>query len=123
MSCLPVPSSPAFTGVETLASPMNTCRPPTPESASPDWRSRGSCRDVDPMVFYGPDRERAAARRRRVAMAKAICQSCPVRRVCLRQSLRFSEPHGVWGGLTADERSDVLAEMAPTRNDGASSAT
>ncbi|MFV8165237.1 WhiB family transcriptional regulator [Mycobacterium sp. 134] len=102
---------------------MNTCRPPTPESAFPDWRSRSSCRDVDPTVFYGPDRERAAARRQRVARAKAICQSCPVRRACLRQSLRFSEPHGVWGGLTADERSDVLSETSPRSNDGASPAT
>ncbi|PEG59591.1 WhiB family transcriptional regulator [Mycolicibacterium boenickei] len=102
---------------------MNTCQLPIPESASPDWRSRGNCRDADPIVFYGPDRERAAARRRRVASAKAICQTCPVKRACLRQSLRFPEPHGVWGGLTADERSNMLVELALAGSKGGSSAT
>ncbi|MEV0674853.1 WhiB family transcriptional regulator [Mycobacterium sp. NPDC050441] len=102
---------------------MKTCRLPIPESASPDWRSQGNCRDVDPMVFYGPDRERAAARRRRVARAKAICQSCPVQRACLKQSLRFPERHGVWGGLTADERGDILTGLSPTGSEGGSAAT
>ncbi|WP_441959083.1 WhiB family transcriptional regulator [Mycolicibacterium houstonense] len=81
-----------------------------PAAASLDWRSRGSCRGVDPMVFYGPDRERAAARRRRVAKAKAICQSCPVRTTCLTQSLEYAEPYGVWGGTTSDERSSILEQ-------------
>jgi WhiB family transcriptional regulator, redox-sensing transcriptional regulator len=102
---------------------MNTCRLPIPESTSLDWRSRGNCRDVDPMVFYGPDRERSAARRRRVAVAKAICQTCPVRRACLRQSLRYPEPHGIWGGLTADERGDILTELSLVGREGGSSAT
>lgn len=102
---------------------MNTCRLPIPESSSIDWRSQSSCRNVDPMVFYGPDRERAAARRRRVARAKAICQSCPVKGACLRQSLRFPEPHGVWGGLTADERGDILTELSLTSGGGGSAAT
>ncbi|WP_327084356.1 WhiB family transcriptional regulator [Mycolicibacterium fortuitum] len=105
------------------AGPMDTCQLPIPEPASQDWRSRGSCRDVDPIVFYGPDRERAAARRRRVASAKMICQTCPVKRACLRQSLRFPEPHGVWGGLTADERSNILMERALAGREVDSAAT
>ncbi|MCV7361142.1 WhiB family transcriptional regulator [Mycolicibacterium neworleansense] len=102
---------------------MNTCQRPIAESASLDWRSRGSCRDADPTVFYGPDRERAAARRRRVAQAKAICQACPVKRACLRQSLRLAERHGVWGGLTADERGDILMALSPASGEGGASAT
>ncbi|WP_342394399.1 WhiB family transcriptional regulator [Mycolicibacterium farcinogenes] len=96
----------------TEGGPMKPCRLPIPDPAFPDWRSHSSCRDVDPMVFYGPDHERAAARRRRVARAKAICHSCPVRQVCLRQSLRVPEQHGVWGGLTPDERDDILTALS-----------
>ncbi|MFD3039343.1 MULTISPECIES: WhiB family transcriptional regulator [Mycolicibacterium] len=96
--------------------PMKPCRLPIPDPAFPDWRSHSSCRDVDPMVFYGPDHERAAARRRRVARAKAICQSCPVRQACLRQSLRVPEQHGVWGGLTPDERDDILTALSVINN-------
>jgi WhiB family transcriptional regulator, redox-sensing transcriptional regulator len=31
-------------------------------------------------------------------LAKAYCQPCPVRRVCLAGAVERHEPHGVWGG-------------------------
>jgi WhiB family transcriptional regulator, redox-sensing transcriptional regulator len=31
-------------------------------------------------------------------LAKAYCQPCPVRRVCLAGAVERQEPHGVWGG-------------------------
>ena len=31
-------------------------------------------------------------------LAKAYCQPCPVRRVCLTGAIERHEPHGVWGG-------------------------
>ena len=31
-------------------------------------------------------------------LAKALCQPCPVRRVCLTGAVERHEPHGVWGG-------------------------
>jgi WhiB family transcriptional regulator, redox-sensing transcriptional regulator len=31
-------------------------------------------------------------------LAKAYCQPCPVRRVCLAGAVEREEPHGVWGG-------------------------
>jgi WhiB family redox-sensing transcriptional regulator len=31
-------------------------------------------------------------------LAKAYCQPCPVRRVCLAGAVERREPHGVWGG-------------------------
>ena len=33
-----------------------------------------------------------------IAMAKAFCQSCPVREACLAGALARREPWGVWGG-------------------------
>jgi WhiB family transcriptional regulator, redox-sensing transcriptional regulator len=31
-------------------------------------------------------------------LAKAYCQPCPIRRVCLSGAVERGEPHGVWGG-------------------------
>jgi len=31
-------------------------------------------------------------------LAKAYCQPCPVRRLCLAGAVERQEPHGVWGG-------------------------
>ena len=31
-------------------------------------------------------------------LAKAYCQPCPMRRVCLAGAVERCEPHGVWGG-------------------------
>ncbi len=30
--------------------------------------------------------------------AKAYCQPCPIRRICLAGAVERHEPHGVWGG-------------------------
>ena len=42
----------------------------------------------------------ASTRRRAIR----ICGRCPVRDECLAHALDYDERHGVWGGLTADER-------------------
>lgn len=77
-----------------------------------EWQYQGSCRDVDDTLFFHPEGERGAARRRRAEAAKAICHGCPVMLQCREQSLAVREPYGVWGGLSEDERSAVLAERS-----------
>lgn len=42
-----------------------------------------ACNDADPRLFFGPDFETAGPRRRRVAAAKAVCMTCPIRAACL----------------------------------------
>lgn len=42
-----------------------------------------------------------------IAVAKAVCARCPVIEECLREALERGEQHGVWGGLMADERTQV----------------
>lgn len=37
-------------------------------------------------------------------LAKAICSNCPLVEACLRYALSNKEEHGVWGGMTAEER-------------------
>ena len=37
-------------------------------------------------------------------LAKQACKQCPIQRQCLEYSLKYREPEGTWGGLTAGER-------------------
>jgi WhiB family redox-sensing transcriptional regulator len=67
-----------------------------------DWWRSAACRDADPELFFpvgahGPARDD-------IALAKAVCATCGVRRQCLQYALATRQPHGVWGGMTEDER-------------------
>ena len=79
-----------------------------------EWQYQGSCRDQDDTLFFHPEGERGSTRRRRAEAAKAICASCPVMLQCREQSLKVREPYGVWGGLSEDERSAILAGVSKT---------
>jgi WhiB family transcriptional regulator, redox-sensing transcriptional regulator len=45
-------------------------------------------------------------------LAKAYCQSCPIRRVCLTGAVERHEPHGVWGGEIF-ARGAIIADKRP----------
>jgi WhiB family redox-sensing transcriptional regulator len=79
-----------------------------PQPFGPDWpaywRQEAACRDGDPDAFFPPDGRNTKARAAAETRARQICGSCPVRRPCLAIALFRQEEHGVWGGLTADER-------------------
>lgn len=36
--------------------------------------------------------------------AKQMCNECPIRQQCLEYALVANEEHGIWGGLTRQER-------------------
>jgi len=74
-----------------------------------DWRIRAACRETDTSTFYHADNERGLFRVRREMQAKAVCARCPVIENCLRFALRAREPYGVWGGLSPEEREELLA--------------
>lgn len=86
----------------------NLKRLPGPNADLWDWQLDAACRGLDSEVFFHPDRERGEARDQRDAAAKAICAGCPVQTQCLEHALTVREPYGVWGGLTEDERADLL---------------
>lgn len=78
-------------------------------SAAPltnDWRNQAACRAVDPETFFpigqGP------ATRVTERDAKRVCGWCPVRTECLEYALGTGQYTGVWGGLTEDERRDLV---------------
>ena len=66
---------------------------------------------MDTALFYQADNERGASVRRREMKAKAICSTCPVVADCLKAALANHEPYGVWGGMSADERFRLQADV------------
>lgn len=60
---------------------------------------------ASPDVFFSPDSddgEPPAEHAVRVAVAREICASCPVRLACLAYALRTGATTGVWAGHDAD---------------------
>lgn len=74
-------------------------------TVSADWRARAACATADPDLFF-PDSDTPAAR---IAEAKKICASCPVREACLKDAIRRGETEAICGGLTGPERRSVVA--------------
>lgn len=68
------------------------------------WQNDAACRGEDLVLFFGPDGERQPERDIRERKARAICARCPVLRQCQDYSVNSFEQHGLWGGLTTDER-------------------
>jgi WhiB family redox-sensing transcriptional regulator len=89
-------------------------RLPGPRAEHWQWQARGACRGMQLSVFFHPTFERGENRRRRDAHAKAVCHRCPVLTACREHALRVAEPYGVWGGLSAEEREDLLATQHRT---------
>lgn len=75
-----------------------------------DWRDDAACRREDPELFFPVGTRGPAARQ--IEQARAVCAGCPVRSDCLLEALAAGV-EGIWGGLTEDERRDLL--RAPTR--------
>lgn len=60
------------------------------------------------MFFPPPTTERKREKLAREAKAKKICFSCPVLGACREYAIDIREPHGVWGGLSEQERRALL---------------
>jgi WhiB family redox-sensing transcriptional regulator len=61
-----------------------------------------------PLLKTGT-REEVIESRKTTALAKAVCDSCPVRGACLGYSLRW-EPWGIWGGYDEQQRAEMRWE-------------
>lgn len=83
-------------------------RLPAPREGDWDWQMSASCRGLDTATFYHPENERGPSRARRERQAKQICSNCPVVDNCLRWALTAREPYGVWGGLSVEEREQII---------------
>lgn len=86
---------------------------PVPVTESYEWQADAACRGMDSAVFFHPSGERGVTRARRAAQAKAICADCPVLPRCRDHALASREPFGVWGGLTEEERDELVRSTRP----------
>lgn len=77
------------------------------------WMQDGLCRQVDPDLFFPTGM--GAAIRVATANAKRVCNQCPVRSRCLEWSVETGQSTGVWGGLSEDERRQLLRTRAEQR--------
>jgi WhiB family redox-sensing transcriptional regulator len=77
------------------------------------WQFDAACRGEDSSLFFAPNYfERREEKDRRESRAKAICERCRVRSMCLDYALRVRETHGIWGGLNEFERRQRLRRQA-----------
>jgi WhiB family redox-sensing transcriptional regulator len=69
--------------------------------AGDDWISRAACKDYPTALFFPAEHDDDETSGDN-EIAKRICAGCPVQLEC-RES-QFTDPYGVRGGLTAEER-------------------
>jgi WhiB family transcriptional regulator, redox-sensing transcriptional regulator len=67
----------------------------------PPWQADAACAGMPTEDFFPAGSTGAALDR--LARVKAICAVCPVARQCLEYALNTGQ-HGVWGGMSEDER-------------------
>lgn len=82
-------------------------------TATSDWRSRSACLDENPELFFPIGTTGPAVTQ--VDEAKRVCGQCEVRAQCLAWALEENQDHGVWGGLSEDERRSLRRRTARTR--------
>jgi WhiB family redox-sensing transcriptional regulator len=70
------------------------------------WKSMAACGSADPDLFFPVSA--SASNPSQVAEAKAVCARCLVRRECLDFAVRTRQMHGIWGGMTEEERYPVV---------------
>jgi WhiB family transcriptional regulator, redox-sensing transcriptional regulator len=83
------------------------------DESPPRWDD-AACRDdfIDPEWWFPVSNSAWAAQ-----PARDICDTCPVRRPCADWALRHPEAarDGIWGGLTAVERTRILRRRRRAR--------
>lgn len=65
--------------------------------ADTTWMTAAACRGHDTNMWF-PDAGKATS------LAVAICLRCPVRERCADYADAHRERHGLWGGMTTEER-------------------
>lgn len=73
-----------------------------------NWQLLAACQSMDPDLFFPVSPVGRSLEQ--VAEAKAVCARCMVRRQCLAFALRTGQVHGIWGGLTEEERALQMPE-------------
>lgn len=68
------------------------------------WTDQAACAGTNPDMWFRDEHESTSYRE-----ARTICNACSVRTECLNWALETKTEHGLFGGLTARQRKDVLS--------------
>jgi WhiB family redox-sensing transcriptional regulator len=72
-----------------------------------DWRAEAACRARDPELFFPIGKDDPSQR-----LAIRVCNGCLVRDRCLAWAFEHDVTHGVWGGLSEQERETIARRRA-----------
>lgn len=72
------------------------------------WQQQGLCREVTSDIFFYEEKVRGDEKRSHISQAKTVCNACPVKQECLDFSIKTNQSHGMWGGLTQEERKELV---------------
>ena len=85
------------------------------------WRHNAACREhIDDDLWFPTSRSNSDRYAAACAEAATICAGCPVRAVCATVSITTRADHGVWGGLTPEDRATIRSAVAAGTKAGAS---
>lgn len=73
-------------------------------SLPPPWMARAACAGMHPETFYPHEGRGRPLDLDVINAALAIYARCPVRTECLEHAITHREDHGIWGGMTAQQR-------------------
>jgi WhiB family redox-sensing transcriptional regulator len=73
------------------------------------WQENAACIGL-PSEFFFPERSAVIT-----VGARKVCDDCPVRDRCLEYALTEGEWHGIWGGLSPEQRRDLARTRRETR--------
>jgi WhiB family redox-sensing transcriptional regulator len=74
-------------------------------ASRPAWHKKAACRS-HPVSWWFPDQEHRADGR----LARAICETCPVREECAGYGIVHEPDDGIWAGMTVQQRRQVRRE-------------
>ena len=78
-----------------------------------DWRHRAACLSEDPELFFPIGNTGPALAQ--IEEAKKACARCEVRAESLAWALDAGQDHGVWGGMSEDERRAIKRRQSRSR--------
>jgi len=80
--------------------------------ADTNWAS-AACLEEDPELFFPIGTTGPAILQ--IEEAKQVCRRCEIREQCLAWALESGQDHGVWGGMSEEERRPLKRKRVSRR--------
>ncbi|MCF2705921.1 WhiB family transcriptional regulator [Arcanobacterium haemolyticum] len=76
------------------------------------WQDFALCAQTDPDIFF-PEKGGSTT------PATSVCSACPVRSQCLDYAISHDIRHGIWGGMSDNDRRRISRERRRMNGQGA----